>query len=355
MTTHSPISTKFSHGYALLIGVDQSVHPRLALPVVTNDVAAMAAVLTDPQVCAYPREQVDIVSGEAVTRDGIFAALDRLRTRLQADRSGNATAVVYYSGHGWRRQRGDASEYYLIPHDVDVARPHRTTLSAREFANEIEALTPRRLLVLLDCCHAHGMGAKDPGLSGDVSSPFPIGLLRDVADASPVEFDDGKSLSSLREGQGRAILSSSRGDERSFYFPDERMSVFTHHLIEALIGHAPTSTGQHEVLVSDILGYLPRQVPRTVRDAYQREQNPEFTASGNFPVAMLLGGKGLAPNQAPPERRTIVSEATARYKIGDVSGQAQVGDGNIQTGDVRANGNVAIGRDITMISRRGTE
>lgn len=356
MTTRLSTDTMFAHGHALLIGVDQNARPRLALPVVARDVAALAAVLTDPQVCAYPPAQVETLTGPAVTRDGIFDALDRLRARIDADTSGDATAVVYYSGHGWRDERNGAPEHYLIPYDIDPDRPHRSALSAREFAREIANLAPRRLLVLLDCCHAHGMGAKElpqpaPLLPADTA--FPIELLRDGAQAQAIP--EGKSLSALQDGEGRAVLSSSRGDERSYYFRDQSVSIFTHHLIEALTGHGSTSAGQTQVLVSDILAHVAHQVPHTARAQCERPQHPDCHVNGNFPVAMLLGGKGLRPDEPPPDRQYVVQRAARRHqrsvrrnRIGDVHGQASIGDGNIQVGPVNAGGNVAIGRDITM-------
>ena len=51
--------------------------------------------------------------------------------------------------------------YYLIPYDVREATVRTRSLRAEDFAAEIAALLPKRLLVLLDCCHAGGMGFKE--------------------------------------------------------------------------------------------------------------------------------------------------------------------------------------------------
>src|SRR5690606_4500093 len=98
------------------IAVDQNLMPGYALPTVARDAAALREVLVHPARCAYPAEQVRLLSGSDATRDGIYAGLSWLKERLAADRSGNATAVVYYSGHGViDRADGD---YYFLPYDV---------------------------------------------------------------------------------------------------------------------------------------------------------------------------------------------------------------------------------------------
>ena len=65
-------------------------------------------VLAHPERCAYPMENIKTIMGPAATREGILAGLVWLEERLRADTggdataTGNATAVIYYTGHGWR-------------------------------------------------------------------------------------------------------------------------------------------------------------------------------------------------------------------------------------------------------------
>ena len=85
--------TTFTHGYALLIGVDENAVAEFALPDVSKDIAALYAVLTHPERCAYPPEQVKRITGSAATRDGILEGISWLHEKLCRDQSGNATAV----------------------------------------------------------------------------------------------------------------------------------------------------------------------------------------------------------------------------------------------------------------------
>lgn len=284
-------SARFRHGYALLIGVDDNLTGHLRLPDANKDIAALAQVLTHPERCAYPAEQVKVVQGRDATRTGILAGLDWLRERISAD--SNATVVVYFSGHGYRDAEVEPPLYYLVPYDTREHQLRLSLLPALDFARAISALQPRRLLVTLDCCHAGGMGAKALAAAGLDPTALP-------ADSFIHSGGLAKAPHALAEGDGRAVLSSSQGNQPSYLRPDGKMSLFTYHLVEALTGHAQPAGGADEVLVSDLLSYVYRQVPASVQ-VLGHEQTPTFELSGNFPVALVLGGKGVSDGQRPPD------------------------------------------------------
>jgi hypothetical protein len=294
----------FDHGYALLIGVDENSVATWALPGVANDIELLRQVLVHPQRCAYPEDNIRTITGEDATQDDILDGLEWLGARIRED--AEATAVIYYSGHGWRDEATVPAGFYFIPYDIDERRIRRTALRADDVAGYIADMQPRRLLVLLDCCHAGGMGVKGPALSlpGNYISAAlaPGALMRDDADAVGA---GAKGLSSLAQGQGRAVLSASMGTQPSYLRADNETSIFTYHLVEALTGHARPQAGAKEVLVSDVMSYVHRQVPETARTERQADQTPDFQVSGNFPVALLLGGKGLAAGQSAPPPESV--------------------------------------------------
>ena len=117
------MSKVFEHGYALVVGVDSNQIPRLALPAVAKDVQAIYDVLIHPERCAYKEENVKFLKGEESTRENIMEALYWLKEKVKAD--AEATAVLYYSGHGMQVQENGADQYYLIPlqHPLDESRP----------------------------------------------------------------------------------------------------------------------------------------------------------------------------------------------------------------------------------------
>ncbi len=317
----------FAHGYALLIGVNENQAPGWALPAVVKDIQALAQVLAHPQRCAYPADHVQTITGPAATRDGILAGLDALRAQVAADASGNATAVVYYTGHGWRDAGG---AFYFIPYDVQADRVRSSALRAEDLAEAVSALQPRRLLVVLDCCHAGGMGVKGaPPPAGYVGAAPAPALFMAAEPAVGPGAKGGPDLSALAAGWGRAVLSSSTGEQPSYLRPDGRMSIFTYHLIEALTGHAQPQEGTTEVLVSDVMSHVYRRVPASAR-AIGAEQTPDYQVSGNFPMALLLGGQGVSKDQPAPDPLAPLAgqPPAAVYQIGGdyVAGDKVGGD-----------------------------
>lgn len=75
----------FAHGHALLIGVAHYRHIAPHLPVVADDIAALAAVLTDPARCGYRINRVARLLDQDATRDGIAAVVSTLAARTGPD------------------------------------------------------------------------------------------------------------------------------------------------------------------------------------------------------------------------------------------------------------------------------
>jgi hypothetical protein len=277
----------FHQGYALLIGVDENTLPTLALPIVKKDVVRMADVLTHADRCGYRDEHVRVLTGANATRENILTGLDWLKTQLAAEKDPNQTAIIYYSGHGHRHTSG---ETFLVPYDAGYPL-HSSALSAQDFAGAIELIKPRRLLVVLDCCHAEAVDAKDAAGAKDTTGS---GL-------TPAAITgDSPGIDALAKGDGRAVLSSSRGVQRSYIRTDGEMSVFTYHLIEALTGYAGRPA-HPTVTVTEVMDYVGRHVPATARTQRGHDQEPVFRFNGTaFPVALVLGGKGIPAGMAPP-------------------------------------------------------
>jgi hypothetical protein len=308
----------FAHGYALLVAVNENLMPNYALPTVAKDAAALHKVLIHPERCAYPADNVRLLTGSDASRQGILSGISWLKERLVADRNENATAVFYYSGHGAVNR--DDNSYFFLPYDLRSPLTD-SLLRAPDLAAEIEQVRPRRLLIVLDCCHAGGMGIKGEDLfAGE-------GLTKSAAPA------EARSIVALMQGQGRAVLSSSTAAESSYVRSDRAMSIFTYHLVEALTGHAQPE-GATEVLVSDVMGYVSRYVPQSARAEYNVSQTPVYEVSGeNFPIALLLGGQGIAKGQPPPDPLTLPAAGPT----------IQTGGGAYIGGSVTAGGNVQLG------------
>jgi len=288
------MSDTFTHGYALLIGVGESAFPKYSLPVTVKDVQALRAILTDPNLCAYPNnnQHLRLLYDAAATRTAILDGLVWLKDQAAADPE--FTVVIYYSGHGWLDK--STQHYYLIPHDIDF-NIRSSALSAIDFTNALHQIQSQRLLVIIDCCHAQGMAAAKTGEDN-------LKLPQDFEPAVPTKgpFDQ------LAKGEGRAVFTSCRGSQKSWIRKDGSMSIYTYHLIEALQG-AANQPGDTKVGVSDIWKHLDKAVPESASQEYQVTQEPWFSGeTTNFPIALLCGGKGL-----PAEGWDAVKESPIKF------------------------------------------
>jgi hypothetical protein len=306
---------------------------------VEKDVLALRNIFTSPERCAYLENNVELILGKNSTRENILNALDKLAQKLKDDTSGNATAVVFYTGHGFRDDSKQPAAYYLIPYNVKPEGFQSRALRAEDFASAISGLKPQRLLVILDCCHSGGMDVKDltNHASSSISSRFFMSTVVSTTEGA-------KGLELLSQGSGRAVLSSSQGVQQSYIRKDRTMSVFTYHLIEAFTGHAQPREGATEVLVSDVMSYVWRKVPESVKSEYGVSQEPDYQVSGNFPIALLLGGKGLSKGQPAPDPLVqLVTEPEASIV------NANTGGGALFNGPVTA-GRDVVGRDMVIQS-----
>ena len=324
------MADRFNQGFALLVGVGESSNARWSLPVTVKDARAIRAVLTDPNLCAYPDDHVRILHDKDATRDAILKGLDWLG--VQAAAEPGASVVVYFSGHGWIRKK--PSRYYLIPHDVDPLDIPGSALSAEAFIRSLRQIKAERLLAIIDCCHAEGM-ATAKGETGVITLP------RGLAPASPPKA----VVDELTQGGGRAVFTSSRGQQLSWVRLDDEMSVYTYHLIEALQG-AGNQPGETTVKLSNLMNYLGKAVPESARALCNAEQVPFFdTAAEDFAVALIRGGKGLPSGGWPAvEEKAHITIGRIVRAIGDrsvaiggnVSGSSTIitGNNNIITREV---------------------
>ena len=206
-----------------------------------------------------------------------------------------------------------------------------SALPAQDFNDALRAIPAKRLLVFIDACHAEGMAtAKDPAQDPDKTAP-PLKLPPGFAKSAP----PADLLDALQEGEGRAVFTSSRGHQSSWVRTDGSLSIFTHHLLEALQG-AASRPGDTVVRLSHLMNHLDKTVPRTARQMANAEQRPFVNlASEDFPVALLLGGKGLPAGGWPAAEQQVRRTIDRLIHVeGDRNVVAEsISDSVIQTGD----------------------
>jgi hypothetical protein len=328
----------FDHGHALVVGAGGD------LPNTVDDATGLADILKDHARCAYPPGQVHLLTGKQATRASILAALDGLARAADAE----STIVVYFSGHGYQIESPVGAFYFLLPYGYDLAQLHLTCIDGADFTARLRAIPAQKLLLLLDCCHAGGVGeAKAPGLQM-VKSPLP---------------PEAHGL--LAEGSGRVLVASSQEDELSY--AGKPYSAFTLALSEALSGVGVAKQDGY-VRVADLALHARQVVPGRTNDL----QHPilHFEQADNFALAYYAGGetqpKGL-PFTGKPEiepepgawrgidQRGQVVHGPQVSIAGPVSGQVAVaGDAPVfQFGDVSGGKiEVRVGDQITSTAKR---
>jgi hypothetical protein len=305
---------QFAQGYALLIGVGSD------LPTTIDDAVGLGTILYDSGRCAYPADQVHLLTGAAATRANI---LERLAQLTQTSHQ-EATVLVYFSGHGYEVTASTGKSYYLMPHGYDVNRLYETAVSGRELADALLAIPHRTMALLLDCCHAGGLdNVKAPGFTL-TKSPLP---------------SDAQTL--LAQGRGRVVIASSRADELSF--AGKPYSAFTLALIEALSGEGASQLDGY-ARVADLALHAREKVPQRTYD----RQHPilNFEQADNFVIAYYAGGDTI-PKGAPFTGEPVIEaepgtlRATYQAEAHDRSTVVQ-GSGNLTA----TGGSVVVGGDV---------
>lgn len=324
------MSSLFNHGYALLIGVGESAYPKLSLPVTVRDVQALKATLVNPDLCAYPdtEQHVRLLQNHGATKQAIMDELDWLQE--QAINDPKATILIYYSGHGWLDTA--SQKYYLLQHDIDPLDWQGTALLAGQFKQSLREIQPRRLLVIIDSCHAQGMA----GLKGvELDLKLPPGIVR-MADPKGL-------IEELGQGEGRVVFTSCRGEQRSWIRADQSLSLYTYHLIEALQGSAnqPSDT---TVTISNLMTHLAKTVPSSAQ-AMGVMQTPRFEFdTEDFAIAQLRGGKGLTGEEVWKTEGSQESQQV--QNSANVSGDSSVG--------IAGNSNASVVAGSDSVVQQGT-
>ncbi|MGB3654286.1 MAG: HEAT repeat domain-containing protein [Rivularia sp. (in: cyanobacteria)] len=319
-----PTMSNTSHNYALLIGVGECEETKLSLPVTVKDIQAVKSLLTDSNLCGYIDNNIRLLYNETATKEKILQNLNWLKQ--QAKNDPEATILIYYSGHGCLDNSGD---YYLIPHETDRADIPNTALSAETINQALQEIPAQRLLVIIDSCHAQGMATSKDDAGNNKRSPIPKGFTQT---ALP------KTIIDNFKGAGRVVFTSSTGEQLSWIRSDRTMSIYTYHFLEALQG-AANQPGDKLVKVSHLMNYLSETVPIAVQKEYQKEQTPFFDfATEDFPVALLLGGKGLPAAGYDVKAEAEENIRNISNKVND--GVGIVGDGNSVISIVGSNNSV---------------
>jgi Caspase domain/TIR domain len=270
---------KLDNAYGLVIGIANYQHINKLPNTVLNDANDVHKLLTDKNQCAYPPDNVQLLLDEKATQDNFCTALQKLAESCNQE----SIVFIYLSSHGGRMDSGAYAGEYILPVDTLYTSDEslaKSAISGTEFTEALRAISARKVVVILDCCHSGGVGQpKAPG-------------------ASEIKAIPESYYEVLKSGRGRVIVASSRSTEYSYVLPGASNSLFTQYLLAGLRGGAPGPGGV--IRIFDLFSYIQ---PKVSSD--QAGQHPIFKAEveENFPIALYVGGKASTtiPASAPDD------------------------------------------------------
>jgi uncharacterized caspase-like protein len=276
--------------WALVVGISQFSDARLSLHYTTKDAKDFAAALVDPRIGRFPASNVHILGETEVSTRRFKEELNWLARSAEE----NDLVVIFVATHGTSRKDDTADVNYIVTSDTDLASQDSlfgSALAMVELSDIVRSrIKARRTVILLDTCHSGGaMAASKERATG-------------LADSAP----SSQALDRIRQGVGRAILTSSQEEQFSYEGAPFQNGYFTHFLLEALHQNNGMNTIQQDYdFVKD---QLPRAVAARIqasRGVHPKNDSPAAESQPATQVPALssseLGGEIIlgAPSAAP--------------------------------------------------------
>jgi hypothetical protein len=254
-TAAGPIHEK----WALVVGISKFQDKHLGrLNFASKDAKDFAAVLVDPTAGRFKPSNVhSLVDGEVTTRQ----LKQELNWLARSANDPNDLVVIFLATHGTPRNKDTAEVNYIATSDTEVEPEDNlfaTALPMVQISDIVRSrIKAQRTVVLLDTCHSGAAAADSVARAGSL-----------VSDSSA----SSDTLDRIRQGTGRAILTSSSPEEKSYEGQPYSNGYFTHFLLEGLRKNG----GQDSI--EQIYATLKLGVSKAA-NSIQRKQNPVFSHS----------------------------------------------------------------------------
>jgi hypothetical protein len=214
--------------YALVVGVGHyEMKEVTVLPNASNDAKLFFNYLSGK---GLKRENMILLLEEQATKSRVDAALASMRARLNS----NDTAILYFSTHG--NKPNDLGNLAVVLHDSRVDNKRRwlnpaTALQDDEVKGFIEAVSPARVMVVLDVCFSGAAFAKVPGFLAATSKD----LFVDEENFSTGMGNNNLYYVAGQRGEQEKILVAASGPgEKSWESGPLKQSYFTYYFVQEL-------------------------------------------------------------------------------------------------------------------------
>lgn len=253
----SPVGRK----WALVVGIDEFADTRAEkLDYAVKDSKDFADFLRDPQGGRFDPKHVFYLANSDATIKGLREQLGKIRLHAKPD----DLVVIYIASHGSAREMDPNGVSYIVANDTDLDNPATLYSTSLQMIDLVQVVNrdfqAKSVVLILDTCFS------GDALTGGAAGPA------ENAETAPfsVAFDN------LKLGRGRAVLTASRSNERSWEMHGggkQSNGYFTHYLLEVL-----RETHGEESL-SHVFSDVSARVASRVRADLSESQNPTFEFS----------------------------------------------------------------------------
>lgn len=252
--------SRLKNAYALIIGTeyDDGLNTN-------GDAEDIARILKDRSISGYPPKNVTLLTGNMADRRGILKAFDELIKRTDE----SSSVFLYYSGHGgdYTYEESNQRVFYFCPYgfgmepQIPIEEAEKVWIKADEIKEKISRLKSKRLIFFLDCCHSAGLTMG--GLS-----------VNKRAKTTNQEFKKASGLAQKVDNErGISIVSSCNEDQLSYQLEEDKNSLFTKCLLEAINGVHLKSVEEPYIRIMEVSSFLMREVPKRLKE-FGVEQKP---------------------------------------------------------------------------------
>jgi len=167
------------------------------------------------------------------------------------------TLIIYFTGHG----SSIANKGYLLTYDTEPDIISDTSIPIDRLKKELKEVDAKNKVLFVDSCFSGANFGKS-----NASSEAFLSKLDDLIN------------------QGWTIFSSCKGDEVSWFYDDEKVSVFTHYLIEGFKGKALRDKKTKKLRFEDLTRYVTRNVAAWSLKNRSKSQTPTIKSErvGSF-------------------------------------------------------------------------
>jgi len=244
-----PHQQEIANKYAVIIGIGNYKDADIPdLRYSRKDAESLYALITEPQIGGFPKEQVRLLVDENATLQAIKSTIG---SWLAKNVKPQDMVLLFYSGHGGvdadpSGEESDGLNKYVIPYDAKLSDLYSTALLNAELSIMLDRVRSNRFIFLIDCCYSGG------ATSG-------IGKMKTVS-KTKVSTDIYGQLA----GGGRIVISASESDTVSFEVSSLGHGIFTYHLLDGLRGKANTDRDS-SVSLLEVYSYLIKEVLKTAK------------------------------------------------------------------------------------------